>query len=110
MATSVPSLAVPRTILSWAKSTPPRAQPMGGMMMLLTSELTTAPSETPMMTPMARANALDLVRNSRKPLMADLDSVLDHLRETLGLGDPALDLCLARDAADDTRTGGDHFL
>jgi hypothetical protein len=67
MATSSPDDDVPRTVLISEKSTPPRAQPMGGMMMSLTNEFTTAPSDAPMITPMARARALDLVRNSLKP-------------------------------------------
>ncbi len=37
---------------------------MGGMMMSLTSEFTTLPSAMPMITPMASASALDLVRNA----------------------------------------------
>src|SRR5512143_780170 len=47
IATSVagsPPTASLSTILSWLKSTPPRAIPMGGMMMSLTSEVTTVPS------------------------------------------------------------------
>ena len=60
MATSSPVGARPEHVLMSAKSTPPRAQPIGGMMMSLTSELTTAPRATPMMTPMARARAFDL--------------------------------------------------
>ena len=37
---------------------------MMGLMMSLTSEFTTPPSATPMMTPTASASAFDLVRNS----------------------------------------------
>src|SRR5664280_1042813 len=46
------------------KSTPPRRTPIGGMMMSLTSELTTLPSATPMMTPTASASAFVLSRNA----------------------------------------------
>jgi len=60
-----PSAPVPcwRTIFSWLKSTLPRSIPIGGMMMSLTSELTTAPMATPMMTPTARAKAFVLSMN-----------------------------------------------
>src|SRR5450759_1557387 len=40
---------------------------MGGMMMSLTSELTTLPTATPIITPTAKARALALSKNSLKP-------------------------------------------
>src|SRR5256885_6815624 len=43
-------------------------RPIGGMMMSLTSELTTVPRAVPMITPMARARALVFNRNARNPL------------------------------------------
>src|SRR5512146_1863991 len=108
MATVLPSLSVPRTVWIDEKSIPPRAQPMGGMMIPLTSCVTTPPSAAPRMTPMASARAFDLVRKSRNPLI--VASVLDDLREVLRLGDPAGDLGLGRDAPDDARAGGHDFL
>src|SRR6187397_3239146 len=62
-----PFALMPRSVLIAAKSTPPRTQPIGGMMIALTSVVTRVPSEAPMMTPMARARALLLVRNARNP-------------------------------------------
>ncbi len=41
---------------------------MGGMMMSATSEVTTAPSALPMITPMASARAFVLVRNAMNSL------------------------------------------
>ena len=81
---------------------------MGGMITSLTSDVTTPPRATPMMTPMARARALLLVRNSRNPLIDG--SVLDDLRQVLGLGDPVGELALARDAPHDAGTGRDDLL
>jgi len=52
-----------RTTLSCEKSTPPRARPIGGMMMSLTRELTTLPMAAPMITAIARASAFVLSRN-----------------------------------------------
>src|SRR6188768_2093360 len=104
--TSLPStIVVPSRVWIAEKSTPPRAYPMGGMRMSLTSEFTTAPSAPPMITPIASARALDLVRNSLKPPI-DRASVLDDLGEGLGLGDPARDLGLRRHAPDGVGAGG----
>src|SRR5687768_7444485 len=55
-----------RLIASCEKSTPPSSSPMGGMMMSSTSDVTTVPRATAMMTPMASASALVLRRNARK--------------------------------------------
>src|SRR5688500_8804078 len=63
-----------RLIASCEKSTPPRSSPMGGMMMSSTSDVTTVPRATAMMTPMASASALVLSRNARKS-----DSMLPSL-------------------------------
>src|SRR5450759_3217351 len=56
-----------RTTCSCEKSRLPRREPMGGMMMSLTSELTTLPTATPIITPTAKARALALSKNSLKP-------------------------------------------
>src|SRR5262245_24115107 len=87
---------------------------MGGMMMSLTSELTTFPSAPPMTTPIASASAFDFVRNALNP-PADgrrdaVISVLDDLRQILALVDPVLDLRLGRDPADDAGPRRDDFL
>src|SRR3954469_1023025 len=109
METSSPFAFVPRTVFIDAKSMPDNAHPIGGMMTALTNVLTSAPSETPMMTPMARASALDLVRKALKPAIVS-GSVLDDLRQVLRLGDPAGDLGFARDAPDDPGPGRDDLL
>ena len=44
-----------------AKSIPLSAQPMGGMMIALTSVVTTVPSDTPTITPIASASAFVFV-------------------------------------------------
>ena len=46
------------------KSSPPVSNPIGGMMMSLTSELTIPPKAAPMITPTARSIALPLIANS----------------------------------------------
>src|SRR4029077_15121414 len=91
------------TIFSLLKSTPPRTTPIGGMMMSLTSEVTTVPSAAPMMTPIARASALVLSRNAlNSPIIgSSLGSVFDDLRELLRLGDPVPELLLRGDSPDD---------
>jgi hypothetical protein len=53
----------------FAKSTPPSSIPTGGMMMSFTSEFTTAPSATPMMTANASASTFCLMSHARKPPM-----------------------------------------
>src|SRR6476619_2839645 len=80
------------------------------MMMALTSVVTTAPSEAPMMTPIASAKAFDLVRNALKPPIPVVLSVLDDLGHALRLGDPAGDLVLRRHPADHVRACRIHFL
>src|SRR5215208_1431903 len=103
IATSVagsPPVAAFSTIFSSLKSTPPRRTPTGGMMMSLTSELTTVPRAVPMMTPIASARALVLSRNSRNCLTMRVSfdlgvgaraSVTDDLGEAVRLLDPAGD-------------------
>src|SRR5436190_1589029 len=110
MATSLPERSVPRTVLIDAKSMPFRAHPIGGMMIAFTSVVTNVPSDAPMTTPIARASALDFVRNALKPPMTDRASVLDDLRQVLGRRDPAGDLGLGRDTPDDAWSGRDDFL
>src|SRR5437867_2952889 len=51
--------------MSCEKSTPPSTAPIGGMMMSLTRDATTAPSAAPMMTPTANARAFVFSRNAR---------------------------------------------
>ena len=109
IATSSPLAFVPSTVLIDAKSTLPRTQPIGGMMIASTSVVTTDPSATPTMTPIASARALVLVRNDLKSLIAAA-SVLDDLVEPLRFGDPAGDLRLRRDAPDDAGPRCDDFL
>src|SRR5689334_1944916 len=47
-----------------AKFTPPMTLPIGGMMMSLTTEVTTLPKATPIITPTARSTTLPLRANS----------------------------------------------
>src|SRR3954463_9681974 len=109
IATSWPLALVPRTVLMDAKSTPPSTQPIGGMITALTRVLTTIPNDAPMMTPMARASALDWVRKARNPFIY-APSVLDDLGEVLGLCDPVGDLALGRDPPDHAGPGRHDLL
>lgn len=57
------SVVVPSTILMLDRSTPDSNWPMIGLIKSLTIEFTTCVVAAPMMTPIARAMAFDLVRN-----------------------------------------------
>src|SRR5262249_5851621 len=50
------------------KSSPPITLPIGGMMISLTSDVTTAPKAAPMMTPTARSRTLPRIANSLNSL------------------------------------------
>src|SRR5471032_511496 len=72
MVTSLAALAAAKVSTAWsplstrkklAKSTPPSAKPIGGMMTSLTSELTMPVKEAPMITPTARSTTVPRTAN-----------------------------------------------
>ena len=59
-----------------AKSTPPRAKPMGGMITSLTSEVTMPVKDAPMITPTARSTTLPRMANFLNSPIRDMDAIL----------------------------------
>src|SRR5512132_2777348 len=68
------------------KSMPPIASPIGGMMMSLTSDVTTVPNAAPMMTPMARSRTLPRIANSLNSLSTPSSLFCNRLKQQAGRG------------------------
>src|SRR5690242_11840798 len=64
-----------------AKSTPPRARPMGGIRTSLTSELTIPVKEAPMITPTAKSTTLPRTANFLNSEIRDMGSNLSWDRK-----------------------------
>ena len=69
------------------KSMPPVINPIGGMMISLTSDVTMLPKAAPMITPTARSNALPFTANSLNSLMIFMITIrMGHLHAPSGTG------------------------